>query len=138
MFKFLLWNFGIMMKLMYLFASVLDSSFRKRLNQRNISIVIKTKNNRKVRQYLLKEGNIYHEGKDHPDPDLSIVWSSASAAYLTFLKPTPKMMIKSFTNAILNNRLRIEFKVEPFVWFLMTFRQMMNVYLNIFDRTKKE
>lgn len=127
-FRLLLYCFGLLMRIIYNRAARKDAAFRKRLTERNISIVIKTADGKKARQYILRNGEISSAGKDHPDPDISIIWSSATRALFTLLKPTPKIFMEAIRYAIINDKLKIEFKIEPFSWFATTFRQMMTVF----------
>ncbi len=127
MFNIILLSFGNVVKGIVSIASKRDNSFKNRLNSRNMTIVIKTKGNREAVQYILENGEIYlKKGSKYlaPDPDISVTFLNAKSAYFTVLKPTPKLVIDSFMNALGNGELKLEFKAESLMWLVETMKKL--------------
>ncbi|GEM_PF-3661701 len=127
MFNIVLLSFGNLVKGIVSIASKRDNSFKNRLNSRNMTIVIKTKGNREAVQYMLEDGNIYlKRGIEQlvPDPDISVTFLNTRSAYLMVLKPTPRLLIDSFMNALGNGELKLEFKAESLMWLVETMQKL--------------
>lgn len=137
MFKIFFLCLGNLIKKLFAIASAKDRDFRNLLYAKNMSIVFKTGNNGEAVQYKLKNGDFYVDGDNAPDahPDVSVTFSSAADACLMVLKPTPKKLVESFTDAFMNDNLNIEFDAEPLVWFLTTIQKALGV---LGKKTKKK
>lgn len=133
MFKLILFGVGLAMQAMYGLAGIMDKDFKKRLQERNIAIVIKTLDGKNARTYLLQGGKLSSIGRDHPDPDVCLALSSALDAYRMVLHLSPERMVKALVGAFRDGKLKIEFKIEPFLWFSQTLTRMLTVFC---DRTK--
>jgi hypothetical protein len=133
MLKLILSGCGLSLKMLYAIAGIMDKDFKKRRQERSISIVIKTLDGKTAMTYLLQGGKISVVGRDCPDPDVCIAWSSALDLYHMVLHLSPERMVKSFVDAIREGKLKIECKVEPLLWFSQTLTQMLGVYC---DRSK--
>ena len=128
MFKLILLGDGLSMKMLSAVAAVMDKDFKKRLTERDIAIVIKTLDGRNAVTYRLQGGRISSIGRDHPDPDMCLTWSSAGDALRTALHLSPQRMVKAWIDAFRHDRLKIECKLEPFLWFSQTLTRMLIVY----------
>lgn len=133
MLKCMLWGFGISMKMLYALAALMDKNFKNRLKERNMQIVIKTKDGSVARTFSLQGGVISSAARDCADPDLCITWGTSGTLFGILLKLKPEKVIKAGVDAIKSGDLKVEFKVAPFMWFSKTLMQMMTVFT---DRTK--
>ncbi len=131
MFKLFFFRFGNLLKRLLSIASLMDRGFNDRLSSRNFIVVIKTKSNGQVVQYALEDGRLNLKGQDHHDPDISLTFCSVAKAIRMVLKPAPQLMIKSFTDAILNDDLKIEFKPESLMWLFETFTKLPHPLKNL-------
>ncbi len=106
MFKIFLFKMGFFLKKLLALASFMDDSFRNRLNSRNLTVLIKTKNGREAVHYALENGQVKLKGRNHPDPDITITFASGKDACLMLLKPAPKYLGESFIDALIKNDLK--------------------------------
>ncbi len=129
MFKIFFLCLGNLTNKLFAIASAKDRDFRNLLYAKNMSIVFKTADNGEAVQYKLKNGDFYVNGNNAPDPnpDVSVTFSSAAAACRMVLKPTPKKLVESFTDALMNDDLKIEFNGELLVWYLTTIQKALGV-----------
>ncbi len=135
--KALLLSMGFMIKQVYALASHRDSGFKELISSRNLTVVFRTGKKGDVVQYTLRDGLVYLGTEDYPDPDLAITVSGTLSAALMLMKPTPKLLIKSLVNAILNDDLKIEFRAESLMWILKTAGYLPEVFLPALKQKKK-
>ncbi len=71
------------------------------LSTEDFSMVIKTRDGKSVRQFLVINGRVSSKNKDYPVPDLSIIWASPSIYFQTLLDTfsgNPKALIRAIVN----------------------------------------
>ena len=135
MLKIMLFCFGVSMKMIYALAALMDRNFKNRLKERNMHIVIKTRDGKVARTFSLQGGKISSAGRDCADPDLCITWGTSGTLFGILLKLKPEEVIKAGVDAIKSGDLKVEFKVASFMWFSQTLTQMMTVFC---DRSKQK
>lgn len=133
MFKLILFGVGLSMQAVYGIAGIMDKDFKKRLQERDLAIVMKTRDGKTAVTYLLRGGKFSSVARDTQDPDMCVTLSSARDVFRSVLHLSPKRMVKSLVGLIRDGKLKIEFKLASFVWFSQTLTQMLTVFS---DRSK--
>jgi len=77
------------------------------LRSEDFSMVIKTRDGKSVRQYLVINGRVSSKKEDYPVPDLSITWASPSIYFQTLLE-TLSGKPKTLVQAVINGDVELE------------------------------
>ncbi len=134
-FRFLLFGFHILLKISFKIAGWKNASFRERLKEKPFIIQVKIEDLNKGRYYKLSRGKLTSSGKECPESsDISIIWSDGSTALRTLLKFKSRELVASISDAITSGRLMVECDVASSVWFVLTLKEMMGVFMGSASR----
>lgn len=92
-------------------CSVTNENFRKFMMGHECRVVVKTKDNRKGKRFIFKDGRFSSDGV-LDDYDAAMVWSDPVIAFHAMKKGEPGIM-----EALQNHLVGIEGAVHSFTWF---------------------
>ncbi|PIP37192.1 MAG: hypothetical protein COX19_17285 [Desulfobacterales bacterium CG23_combo_of_CG06-09_8_20_14_all_51_8] len=92
-------------------SALTNPDFKKFLMGHECRIVVKTKDNKKGKRFVFKDGWFYSDA-DLDDYDAAMVWSSPAIAFNAMKKGEPGIM-----EALQNHLVGIEGEIHSFTWF---------------------
>lgn len=123
-FSILLYGFYMLMR----FTAWRHQSFKTRLNERDFTMTIKTRDGSRSRSFAAR-GGVVSSTNGVPDAsDFALVWSDAGAGfrYLTAMK------LGALMKAVKNGSLKLEGDAAALTWFLETFKILLGYYVKAF------
>ncbi len=122
-FRFFLYGLYLLLKV----SSWISSSFKKRLREKDMSLVIRTVDGRYSRSYTFSRGVVTSRSGSLKDPDFSMIWRDAQTGSRIMFqaKNGPNPIMK----AINNKDLLLEGDAAALTWFVLTLNQMAGIYL---------
>ncbi len=129
-FRFILFNFHILLKTGITIASLRNKAFKKKLKENNFLMQVKMTNENKGRYYKLSSGKLTSGGKVlSEEADIAIVWPDSSTALRTLMKFKPKTLVESILNAITAGKLMVEMDVANTFWFGTIMKDMGKAFI---------
>jgi len=110
-------KFSILLYIFYLLLKALSffsPSFKKRLCEKNLTLLITTENRSRKRYYIIKNGLVRSGKKGVSDPDMSLIWKDHETGY-AYMRCRS---IMAFMMAMRENSLKLEGKPLPSLWFM--------------------
>lgn len=137
-FRLMLFDFSVAMKSAFIFASLKDRGFKRRIKDKKFIFQVKMKNSNKGRYYKLEKGKITSKGKiSHESPGLLIEWKDSTTALKTLVKTSPKAFYHSMANAVVSGNLAVEIEHAQCHAFFEALREMAGVYAGFIPLIKK-
>ena len=98
-----------------------NPDFRKKLKQRDYTLVIRTADGKHGRFFTFTDGNIVSGRGVHAGSDVEMVWVDAATAFRALAAGDEKAVMQ----AIWKSDLKIEGNLDHFLWFGEVLKQMM-------------
>jgi len=121
----------MVLKVGLLLAGLKDSALKKRLKERDFVVLIKTKDRKTAKYFVLKGGRLLSKLSGNRVPDVVIEWKDASAILKVVKNTSLPAITDAFSNALTSGDLTLEVQLEPAVWFAETMKEMMAVFASI-------
>jgi trimethylamine-N-oxide reductase (cytochrome c) len=109
------------------FTARRNSSFRKRLKERNLIAQIKLQDNSQGRTFVFQDGKVKSRSGIHPNPEITISYSSAEVA-VRLMRPHRSQLEQ--INAMKNFQIGLEGPDELTSWFMETLSLMLSAGLS--------
>jgi len=103
-------------------AAKKNPELKKKLKQRNYTVVIRTADRRRGRFFTFIDGAIISKRGMHPRPDVELVWVDAATAFRVLAAGDDKAVVQ----AMGKSQLKIEGNLDHFFWFGDVLKLMMN------------
>ncbi|RJR47465.1 MAG: pyrogallol hydroxytransferase large subunit [Desulfobacteraceae bacterium] len=116
------------------FTARRNSSFRERLKEKNLTAQIKLQDNSQGRTFQFKNGKVASASGIHPNPDLTIIYSSPGLA-VRLMRPNRSQLEQ--INAMKNFQIGLEGPDELASWFMETLSQVLSSNLSYGIETGK-
>ena len=115
-FRFLLFCSHLSFATAIKIACLRSKGFKKRLCERDFSIVVRTRDHAAAKTFLFTRGCLKSKG-EKKEPDLLIEWASPKKAIQAINKRSLPDLADSMTSAVAAGELAVEFNAEPMAWF---------------------
>jgi len=110
-----------LLKVQLRFSAWRRPGFRKMLNKRDYTLVIRTADRKHGRFFTFTGGRIVSRRGLHPKPDVEMVWCDAGTAFRALAAGDDKTMMQ----ALGKSQLQIEGNLDHFFWFGEVTKHMM-------------
>ena len=97
--------------------------FKKKLMEKNYSLVIKTEDGRRGRYFKFNDGEIDSRGGDHPGADVLLIWKDAATGFKVMLSGRTKV----FMAALQDGTLKIQGDANLALFFTGVAQEMMKL-----------
>ncbi len=116
--KFSLLLYGLFFKLKS--AAKKSEAFKQRLKEQNMTLQIKTQDNKRGRYFTFKDGEIISKKGIAASADVALVWCDAKTAFAVMAKGDQETSLKALTEG----KLKLEGDAQKALWFTETVKQM--------------
>ena len=127
----------MVLKVGLLLAGLKDSALKKRLKERDFVVLIKTKDRKTAKYFVLKGGRLLSKLSGNRVPDVVIEWKDASAILKVVKNTSLPAITDAFSNALTSGDLTLEVQLEPAVWFAETMKDVAGFYAGLGQRRCK-
>jgi molybdopterin guanine dinucleotide-containing S/N-oxide reductase-like protein len=100
--------------------------FAERLKEQNLIVQIRLQDSSLGRYYILEKGTIKSESGIHPNPEVTVFFSSARVALNMLVPPRDYL---AMINAMKNFQMNLLGPEEQSIWFMETLSLMLNAHL---------
>lgn len=117
--KFKLLLFILLKKMQW--AAKKNQAFKKFIKDKKLSVCIKTRDNKKGREFIFDDGKIKSRSGVSMDSAMSMVWCDADTGFKTMSSPNEEAPVAALTE----QKLVIQGSFKEFAWFSRSLDIMM-------------
>jgi len=109
------------------YTSGRQPDFKEKIREKDITLVIKTKDGKRGRSFTFKDGKVFSKRGVGGEPVFSLVWITASDGS-RIMTDMVKGKSKALMDAVSNGQLLLEGNAGMVMWFLGIMNKMMKYY----------